>query len=32
MSSEESVLEYIDPEEQNNSMISMFPKDLKKNE
>ena len=28
---EESVLEYIDPEEQNYSMISMFPKDLKTN-
>ena len=26
----ESVIEYIDPEEQNYSMISMFPKDLKK--
>jgi DNA-directed RNA polymerase II subunit RPB2 len=25
----ESVLEYIDPEEQNQSMIAMFPKDMK---
>ena len=27
---EESVIEYIDPEEQNYSMVSMFPKDLNK--
>ena len=29
---EESVIEYIDPDEQNFSMISMKPKDLNKNE
>ena len=29
--SDESVLEYIDPEEQNYSMISMFPKNLDSN-